>query len=299
MGLISKIQTYCTQDGPGIRTTVFCIGCNLHCRWCANPETIVQGQKILYHKQKCQGCGCCVAASNGTISLGSDGCIIDRKNCTNLEEMIGICPYDAYEPIGQEISPTQLFERLIRDEVFFQTSGGGVTFSGGEACVQADFVYETARRLKQRGVHVALDTAGCWDLDKITPLLEQVDLILYDIKAMDKDIHKTWTGVDNALILSNATRLASMNKPMHIRLLLIKGINDSPQELEHRFAFVKGLGDAVKRIDVLPYHKLGEGKYAAMQMPYEMDGICVYKDGELEALVKPFQNGKIEIVIGK
>lgn len=297
MGLISKLQPYATKDGPGIRTTVFCVGCNLRCKWCANPESMLPDKKVLYFKRKCQKCGCCAAASNGTIILEEDGCHIDRDRCGDLSAMVALCPFDAYEYSGTELTAAQLHQRLMKDAVFYRNSGGGVTFSGGECCLQPDFVLETVRLLKRDGIHVALDTAGLWDFARLRPLLELADLILYDIKAMDPVIHRRWTGVDNALILENARHLAAMGKPMHVRLILVPDINDGPDELAARFAFVNSLGPCVERIDVLPYHKLGEGKYEAMQLPYPMQA-KPYRDGAVEALIAPWISGPTPVTIG-
>ena len=225
-GLISQIQHYSTKDGPGIRTTVFFMGCNLHCKWCANPETILPGKKIMYHKQKCMGCGTCVqAAPPSSIRLTEEGCVIDRKLCTNLNDMVEICPYDAYEERGQEIGVEELRRKLNRDIIFYRHSGGGVTFSGGEACLQRDFLLEVMRLLKEDGIHMALDTAGNWEYERVLPLLELADLILYDIKAFDSGLHRACTGVGNERILENARKIAGMKKNMHIRLVLVPGVN--------------------------------------------------------------------------
>ncbi len=296
-GLVSKLQRYSIKDGPGIRTTVFCIGCNLRCRWCSNPEAMYPGKKVLYHVQKCQRCGTCAAASGGTISVDKDGCHIDRDLCKNLEEMVDICPYDAYETIGTELSAKELHALLMKDAVFYANSNGGVTFSGGECCMQLEFLLETIRLLKQDGIHVAIDTAGMWNFEDLKPLLTLADLILYDIKAIDHKLHKEWTGVDNTVILENARKLADMGKSMFIRLVMIPGVNDTPEELEARFSFVKSLAPAVERIDVLPYHNLGEGKYAAMQMEYPVKDIRSYEPGELEELVKPWSDDQIPVFV--
>jgi pyruvate formate lyase activating enzyme len=218
-GNISKIQKYSTKDGPGIRSTVFCVGCNLRCVWCSNPELIESENKILYYGQRCVGCGACVALSNGTISAGAAGCKIDRERCANLAECAAACNYDAYEKIGRTITARELVNLLLRDKVFYDQSKGGVTFSGGEPALQPEFIAQAAALLREAGVHSALDTAGCIEWNALKIAAEQVDLILYDIKAFDDDIHRSMTGVSNALILENARQLAKLNKTIHIRLI--------------------------------------------------------------------------------
>ena len=155
-GIVFNIQKFSIHDGPGIRTTVFLKGCPLRCKWCANPESMYSGKKIFYHSDRCKKCGLCVAAANNnSITLGESGCIINREACTNLAEMPDICPYDAYETKGTEMTAEELSSKLIRDMDFYKTSGGGVTFSGGEPCLQGDFVYETAKLLKNYNSYFA------------------------------------------------------------------------------------------------------------------------------------------------
>ena len=270
-GFISKIQRYSTADGPGVRSTVFAVGCPLRCRWCQNPELIEPGGKILYHPARCVGCGACVKASGGQIKLGEGGCVIDRAACTNLEGCAAACFYDAYEQIGTAISAEALAAKLLRDKAFYLQSGGGVTYSGGEPGLQADFFLALTRLLKAEGIHTALDTSGHLGWEKLGPLAEAVDLILYDIKAMDADLHIRQTGVDNRLILENARRVAEMGKEMVVRLILVPAVNDSRGEIDRRLAFVRGLGGNV-RVEILGYHRLGVGKYAALGLIDPMEG---------------------------
>jgi pyruvate formate lyase activating enzyme len=262
-GTISKIQRYSTKDGPGIRTTVFCAGCNLRCIWCSNPELIPYETQILHYKSLCVRCGACAALSGGAIAIGHEGIELDRKRCTNLDECAAACNHDAFETIGKTISPEELAQKLLRDKVFYDQSGGGVTFSGGEPAMQPEFIAATAALLKQEHIHTALDTAGNVPWEILKTVTENMDLILYDIKVFDEETHRRCTGVSNALILENARRLASMNKKLHIRLILAPPFNDG-NDWENRLDFVQSLGSAVSRIDLLPLHKLGAGKYHAL-----------------------------------
>lgn len=228
-GLISTIQGYSTKDGPGIRSTVFLVGCNLRCAWCSNPELMIPGEKDM------------------VFELGG------RKQT---------------EHVGMRIGAKELAAQLERDRIFYEESGGGVTFSGGEPALQADFVKETAGYLKAAGIHCALDTAGDVPYEVLEDLSEVMDLILFDIKAYDETIHKNCTGASNRQILSNAKRLAENGMPLIIRLVVVPGYNDDPADLRNRLEFVKSLGESVKRTDVLPYHALGAGKYLRLGIPY-------------------------------
>ena len=279
-GFISTLQSYSTKDGPGIRTTVFCIGCNLRCAWCANPELMLPGEKYMYFKGRCIKCGSCIKHCHGEISMAEDGCIIDREHTDieTLRQCEEICPKSAYEKVGIKITSTALAEKLLRDKEFYTVSGGGVTFSGGEAGLQADFVYETAKILRKEGISVTLDTAGLIDWKILSHLLEEIDLILYDIKSIDERIHKNCTGVSNKLILENAKKIAAISKPMWIRMVLVPGWNDDLDDIKQRIEFIKSLGSAVKRVDVLKYHTLGEGKYYSLGMMYPIASGTVCSD---------------------
>jgi len=271
-GFISKIQRYSTKDGPGLRSTVFTVGCGLNCLWCSNPELIADGSKILYHPERCRRCGACAALSGGAILLGENGCVIDREACKNLDECASACYYDAYETIGYYITSGELVKKLARDKVFYDQSGGGVTFSGGEPALQSGFVAETSRLLRDMGIHVALDTSGYVPWDKLKEAAENADLILYDIKAFEPGIHLACTGADNRMILENALKLAEMKKDMIIRMIIAPGYNNQPADIDARLAFVQSLGSAVKQTDILKMHNLGAGKYRSLGVPCPTEG---------------------------
>lgn len=269
-GFISKIQKYSTKDGPGVRSTVFAVGCNLHCKWCANPELIMAGPRILHYTERCVGCGACAALSNGTIQIVNGKCVIDRKKCTNLAVCADACYYDAYEQIGISIEAEELVKKLLRDKAFYTQSGGGVTYSGGEAALQTGFFLETTKLLREDSIHVALDTAGYIPWKNLAPLVEAVDMVLYDIKAFDNTIHKQYTGVDNYLILENARKIADMKKDIIIRMIIVPGVNDSKEEIENRLRFIQSLGNAVVQLDILKYHRFGAGKYLRLGLSEPM-----------------------------
>ena len=269
--LISNIQNYSTKDGPGIRTTVFFTGCNLKCIWCSNPELIEPGIKVMYFENRCRRCGkCAETAVNNSIILTEFGCEIDREKCTNIEECMEVCPYEAYEKSGYEISVQDLYNKLIRDKIFFEQSGGGVTFSGGEAGLQYEFLSEIGAELQKDNIHTALDTAGLITWEKLEKAINSMNMVLFDIKAYDSRLHRKYTGAGNELILENIKKTADKNKELIIRMVIVPGMNDNIEDIKKRISFIKELGSAVKQIDILKYHNLGEGKYKSLGMIYSV-----------------------------
>lgn len=269
--LISNIQNYSTKDGPGIRTTVFFTGCNLKCVWCSNPELIEPGIKVMYFENRCRRCGkCAETAVNNSIILTESGCEIDREKCTNIEECMEVCPYEAYEKSGYEISVQDLYNKLIRDKIFFEQSGGGVTFSGGEAGLQYEFLSEIGAELQKDNIHTALDTAGLITWEKLEKAINSMNMVLFDIKAYDSRLHRKYTGAGNELILENIKKTADKNKELIIRMVIVPGMNDNIEDIKKRISFIKELGSAVKQIDILKYHNLGEGKYKSLGMIYSV-----------------------------
>lgn len=298
-GLISRIQRYSTKDGPGLRSTVFMQGCNLRCQWCANPETIAPDFNVFYFKERCKQCGTCVAAAvDASIELAQTGVKIDRRRCSNLLDMVAICPWDSYEKAGREISSQELAETLLRDNAFYQTSQGGITFSGGEPALQGVFIMETAGQLKKAGVHLCLDTAGHLRWEKLRPLIEMVDLISYDIKAWDTAIHKSCTGIDNHQILENARLIAAMGKPMLIRLVIVPTRNDQIEDIYRRLDFIHSLGSAVQQVDILEYHIYGVGKYERLGMHYPLENIPAGDPQQLVDIRKYAQSLGLKNTIG-
>ena len=269
--LISNIQNYSTKDGPGIRTTVFFTGCNLKCIWCSNPELIEPGIKVMYFENRCRRCGkCAETAVNNSIILTESGCEIDREKCTNIEECMEVCSYEAYEKSGYEISVQDLYNKLIRDKIFFEQSGGGVTFSGGEAGLQYEFLSEIGAELQKDNIHTALDTAGLITWEKLEKAINSMNMVLFDIKAYDSRLHRKYTGAGNELILENIKKTAAKNKELIIRMIIVPGMNDNMEDIKKRISFIKELGSAVKQIDILKYHNLGEGKYKSLGMIYSV-----------------------------
>lgn len=298
-GLISKIQHYSTKDGPGLRTTVFLMGCNLKCLWCANPENLKFYQRIFYFKERCHQCGLCVQhAHNHSIQFQKVECYIDREKCDNLIEMVDICPFDAYEKIGMEMTSEELVNRLIRDQEFYQIGEGGVTFSGGEAALQADFIYEVASHLQEKAIHVCLDTAGYIEHNTLSHLLEKVNLVLYDIKSMDNETHIKCTGVSNHLILDNAKMIAKKGIPMIVRLVVVPQFNDDIEDMKARIDFIYSLGSCVQQVDILRYHIYGAGKYERLGLIYPISQKLELDDNRINELYQYAIDKGLKVTIG-
>ena len=230
--------------------------------------------------------------------MGDNGCVIDRESCVDLEKCADACLHSAYELVGIEISPLELASLLMRDKVFFDQSGGGVTYSGGEAALQPGFFLKATEILKAESVHVALDTSGHVPWEALAPLANAVDLVLFDVKAIDRSLHRRYTGADNDLILDNARRIADLGKEMIVRLLIVPGVNDGYEEIDRRLGFVRSLGNAVSRVDILKYHRLGTDKYAGLGMHEPMEGRPSCSDTVANSIAQKAADMGMNVTVG-
>ena len=259
--MIFAIKPFEIHDGSGIRTTVFFKGCPLRCRWCHNPESFSPRQEMLYDPARCKNCLRCTALceANGVL----DGThIFDREKCT----LCGKCACDALELCGREYAVEELTEELLKDRLFFESSGGGVTFSGGEPLLQPELCAALAKQLKNRGVSVALDTCGCVPKKHFDGVLPYVDQLLYDLKAIDEGVHIRCTGVSNRQILENLCYADSFGIPIEIRWPYVPTVNDG--EAEMIADFVKELKN-LTLVRILPYHNYARQKYVRAGRPFE------------------------------
>lgn len=241
--IIFDIERNSFVDGPGIRTTVFFKGCNLKCKWCHNPESVSPKKQILFYRKNCTNCGKCKFLT------------VDDKNF--------ICFNDAKEICGKEYTSDALLTEIIKDKTFYENSGGGATFSGGECMLQIDFLLEILQKCKANNIHTAVDTAGHVPWDKFEMILPYVDLFLYDIKTMNDEIHKRYTSVTNTCILENLAKLLKSDTDVWVRIPVIPGVNDSKEDMQniHKFFCLNGYP---QKVELLPYHAMGEHKYAAL-----------------------------------
>jgi pyruvate formate lyase activating enzyme len=270
-GAIFDIKRYAINDGPGIRTTVFFKGCPLDCWWCHNPESRTRQPQMMYRKNRCSSCGECVfACPNGVIHL--DGIIFNQPgSCQDCGECARVCVYGARELVGRTMTVEQVMAEIERDVVFYDQSGGGVTFSGGEPLIQRKFLMELLRCCKEHEIHTTLDTSGYAAWKMIAEAAQLTDLFLYDLKCIDDEKHKRYTGVSNRSILSNLQRLTEAGAAVIVRIPLIPGINDDEDNLIHTQQFLAGLPGLVG-VEVLPYHDIARAKYATLGLEYRLPG---------------------------
>lgn len=279
-GMVFNIQRFSIDDGPGIRTTVFLKGCNLHCRWCHNPESISPNEQIQFHPVKCIKCkACCCVCPSGAISVNGGNVIYDKGLCLQCKKCIAVCPSNALILQGKEMTIDEVVCEILKDRPFYDTSGGGVTLSGGEPLLQKDFLTGLLRECKRLGLDTAVDTAGNVPWPVIYDVKQYVDLFLYDVKMMDKDKHRLWTGAVNDGILENLKRLAADKARIHIRVPVIPGVNDNFEEMKKMADFLRML-DGIELVELLPYHGLAESKYDSLGAVYSLKG-CKPPDKDL------------------
>ena len=281
-GLVFDVQRFSVHDGPGIRTTVFLQGCPLRCAWCHNPESRSFQSRLLKVESRCMDCGGChdAAAAGADPSARAEA-----------------CPTGACRLQGETWTVEAMVEEVLRDRIFFDESGGGVTFSGGEPLCQSEFVGEALANFRTQGIHTALDTCGEADPEVFLEVALKADLVLYDLKHMDPAAHRAWTGVDNGRILSNLRILAQHHPQIWIRVPLVPGVNDDPADLERLARFIEALG-SVRRIHLLPYHANGNAKFHRMGEPCRLADLKPPEESQITKASQAFLERPFELHIG-
>ena len=263
MGKIFDIKHFAVHDGEGIRTTVFFKGCPLRCVWCHNPEGLRANTELALFSEKCTGCASCTAACNASVHAFSDAHSVNRELCTACGKCVSACSVGALELYGKEMSVSELMPELLEDRDFYGVNGG-VTLSGGECLLQADFCEELLSALKNEGVNTAVDTSGAVSREAIDAVLPYTDTFLYDIKAIDENVHIRCTGRGNRDILDNLRYLDSVGAQVEIRVPFVPDYNDG--EMARIGEFVSSLGRNYK-VRLLAYHRYYESKYTALGYP--------------------------------
>lgn len=281
MGWVSNIQRFCVHDGDGIRTVVFMQGCPLACRWCSNPENLTPGTKLKYNEELCVGCGNCVEVcpQKAIVPLGRK-MQVDRKVCEASGECTRACLSGALSLVGAQISAQDVLDEVRRDRAFYRRSGGGLTLSGGECMAQPRFTAAVLRLAKQEGIHTAIETCGAARWEDFEVVLPDVDLVLYDLKHTDSHIHEQQTGVGNTQILANLQQLKDCDVRLIVRVPMIAGINDDPENLTKTAQLAAQAG--VERIELLPFHQLGERKYPLLGMQAPSGDLAAPDDDALD-----------------
>jgi pyruvate formate lyase activating enzyme len=297
--LIFDIKRYAINDGPGIRIVIFLKGCNLNCAWCHNPESISSETERMYAPAKCIQCGTCVmACPEKAITLTLEGIITDDELCKMCGKCAEACPTKAIEISGHPMSVAEIMNEIEKERVFFDQSGGGVTFSGGEPLLQSKFLIELLDECGTRGIHRAVDTAGLVNTEIILGVALRTDLFLYDLKLMDSEKHRKWVGVPNEKILENLKVLAETGAKIIIRIPLIGGVNDDADNMEATARFVAELSGEKKEVNLLMYHKIAQTKYQKLGRPEEFQILDEpTKDAQQQAIAI-FQEYGIRASIG-
>ena len=265
-GTVFDIQHYSIHDGPGIRTNVFLKGCPLHCLWCSNPESQDPHPQLMFRADKCTGCGACIPVCPvSAISFKEPIVQNDRAVCTACGACVDVCPNEAREIVGRMTTAGEVFDEAAQDTLFY-AKDGGVTLTGGEMLFQPAFSSAILQLCKKAGIHTAIETSGFADWHVLKDILQYTDLVLYDLKEMDPERHRKYTGVDNARILENLKKMSNqMNCEIWVRVPVIPGYNDDKENILATARFVKENIHNCTQIHLLPFHRLGEGKYEQLE----------------------------------
>ena len=296
---IFDIKRYAINDGPGIRIVIFLKGCNLNCVWCHNPEGISAFQERMYAQSKCILCGTCVAACpEQAIVLVEDCILTDSALCNLTGACAAVCPSTAIEMTGKNMSVDEIMMEIEKERVFFDQSGGGVTFSGGDPLMHSGFLIQLLDECGRRGIHRVVDTAGLANTGILMEVARRTDLFLFDLKMMNAERHRKWTGVSNEKILENLKLLASEGAQIIIRIPLIGGVNDDIENMDETARFIGSLPGEKKEVNFLPYHKIAQSKYLKLGRPDDFQLLKEPGKGSLERAVAIFKEKGIRATIG-
>jgi len=294
-GTVFNIMHYALHDGPGIRTVVFLKGCPLACQWCHNPESQGLHPELMITVERCTGCGDCltVCPTGAAVLVGGVPGATDA--CTACGRCEGVCLAGVRTIAGRTMTVADVMSELVRDRVFFEESGGGVTFSGGEPFMQPAFLRSLLEACQDEGISTAVETCGMSDRQDLLGMVDKIDLFLYDVKLMDTTRHGEATGVGNETILTNLAALVAAHAHVIVRFPVIPGLNDDRENVGLMVSMMDCLG--LHRIDLLPYHRIGTDKYRRLGRPYQLADLqppsaeamenirCMFADAGIEASV--------------
>jgi pyruvate formate lyase activating enzyme len=297
-GIIFDIEKFAIHDGPGIRTTVFFKGCPLNCWWCHNPESQAREQQRWFWERRCIRCQACVkVCPQGAISLLDDLIVTDDTLCLVCGDCAQVCQTEARQIIGRQVTVAQVMAEIEKDVIFYDQSGGGVTFSGGEPLMQPDFLYALLASCEEKEIHTVVDTSGLAAWKTLQRISSKVDLFLYDLKVMDSERHRRYTGVSNEVILSNLRALALQGSQIAVRMPLIPGVNDDDENLSQMCEFVASLAHPPS-VSLLPYHKAGIDKYAHLRRTCALPDTEPPSDERVEEIKATLQRFGLDVKLG-
>lgn len=296
-GIIFDIKKYSIHDGPGTRVTVHFKGCPLTCWWCHNPESQSTQPVVLFRGEKCIACGSCMkVCPTGAISLQDGVLTTDQGLCTGCGKCCDICPPEARELCGRHYTVPQLMEQLHKDEIFFR-DGGGVTFSGGEPFMQPEFLFDALDACGRAGYHRALDTCGFVGRQTIVDSVKRADLYLYDLKHMDPELHRKFTGVDNHVILDNLQAISEAGANINIRIPFMPGLNSDDANMNALGSFVSKLKGIVG-VNILPYHSVARGKHERWHMKYLLNELMPPTENQTHHAAQILEGYGLKVHIG-
>ncbi|MBQ8894445.1 MAG: glycyl-radical enzyme activating protein [Clostridia bacterium] len=281
MATVFNIQKFCINDGPGIRTTVFFKGCPLRCLWCHNPESKRAVPELLFNPEKCIGCGAC------TKACGHDA-LLQRSNCANCGNCAAVCVAGAREMAGRPMSTKEILEEVLKDKAFYDTSGGGMTVSGGEPMLQFRELLELLTAAKEKGLHICMETCGFAPAEHYQRIQPLVDLFLFDYKLTDPALHQTYTGQDNHLILSNLRMLDALGAQTVLRCPIIPTVNDTPEHFAGIAATASSLRH-IQGIDIEPYHPMGSSKTQQLGLEYPLPDLGFPEEATVQEWIRAIQ----------
>ncbi len=298
-GLIFDVKRYAINDGPGIRVVIFFKGCNLHCAWCHNPESISPKIEKMYSRAKCMMCSECAAVCpEKAITLIAKGIITNPELCKLCGKCADVCPTKATEMSGYIKSVDEIMAIIEKERMFFDQSGGGVTFSGGEPILHSEMLIELLDECGKRGIHRAVDTAGLIKTEILLEVAKRTDLFLFDLKMIDSENHKKWTNTSNEKILQNLKILAETGANIFIRIPIIAGVNDDDDNIDKTADFIVKLAGEKKPVNLIPYHNIAQTKYQKLGKANDFVRMMEPTKESLDAMIEKFKCYGIEASIG-